>query len=193
MPYIKDVDLPRHASDTPSFLLIVSPTLSVQSVCQSRDNQTKRGWPLGVPPHLKAPFTRHSLSLFQEYAVPKDSTPVKFTYICQFEQGGVNAGMFEKTRIRFNSYVFTTLAIVIFKVPCIHERDASILDLPQTLMIEGGKVSWFAVGRIWPNRDVFLLLLLCFGFTHSLEERLTSFSKWTQKGDMYFVTSLHVQ
>ena len=49
--------------------------------------------------------------------------------------------MFEKTRIRFNSYVFTTLAIVIFKVPCIHERDASILDLPQTLMIEGGKVS----------------------------------------------------
>ena len=32
-------------------------------------------------------------------------------YICQFEQVGVNAGMFEKTRIRLNSYVFTTLAI----------------------------------------------------------------------------------
>ena len=54
--YIKDVDLPRHAWDTPPFLLIVSPTPPVQSVdayvrtCvrtlgQSRDNQTKRGWP----------------------------------------------------------------------------------------------------------------------------------------------------
>ena len=30
--YIKDVDLPRHAWDTPPFLLIVSPTLPVQSV-----------------------------------------------------------------------------------------------------------------------------------------------------------------
>ena len=35
--------------------------------------------------------------------------------------------MFEKTRIRFNTYVFTTLAIVILKVPYIHERDTSIL------------------------------------------------------------------
>ena len=35
--------------------------------------------------------------------------------------------MFEKTRIRFNSYVFTTLAIVILKVPHILERDTSIL------------------------------------------------------------------
>ena len=32
MSYIKDVDLPRHAWDTPPFLLIVSPTLPVQSV-----------------------------------------------------------------------------------------------------------------------------------------------------------------
>ena len=30
--YIKDVDLPRHAWDTPPFLLIVSPTPTVQSV-----------------------------------------------------------------------------------------------------------------------------------------------------------------
>ena len=30
--YIKDVDLPRHAWDTPPFLLIVSPTPPVQSV-----------------------------------------------------------------------------------------------------------------------------------------------------------------
>ena len=52
MANIKDVDLPRHAWDTPPFLLIVSPTLPVQSVDayvrtlgQSRDNQTKRGWP----------------------------------------------------------------------------------------------------------------------------------------------------
>ena len=35
-------------------------------------------------------------------AVPKDSIPVKFTYICRFEQVGINARKFEKTRIRFN-------------------------------------------------------------------------------------------
>ena len=68
--------------------------------------------------------------------------------------------MFEKTRIRFNSYVFTTLAIVIFKVPCIHERDASILDLPQTLMIEGGKVSWFAVERIFDSKANVIALVI---------------------------------
>ena len=54
--YIKDVDLPRHAWDTPPFLFIVSPTPPVQSVDayvrtyvrtlgQSRDNETKSGWP----------------------------------------------------------------------------------------------------------------------------------------------------
>ena len=32
MSYIKDVDLPRHAWDTPPFLLIVSPTPPIQSV-----------------------------------------------------------------------------------------------------------------------------------------------------------------
>ena len=32
MSNVKDVDLPRHAWDTPPFLLIVSPTLRVQSV-----------------------------------------------------------------------------------------------------------------------------------------------------------------
>ena len=32
MANIKDVDLPRHAWDNPPFLLIVSPTLPVQSV-----------------------------------------------------------------------------------------------------------------------------------------------------------------
>ena len=57
--YIKDVDLPKHAWDTPPFLLIVSPTPPVQSVDayarmylrtfgQSRDNQTKRGWPYSM-------------------------------------------------------------------------------------------------------------------------------------------------
>ena len=56
--------------------------------------------------------------------------------------------MFEKTRIRFNSYVFTTLAIVILKVPYIHEHNTSILVYRKTLMIEGGKVSRF-VGQIW--------------------------------------------
>ena len=55
MANVKDVDLPRHAWDTPPFLLIVSPTLPVQSVDayvrtlgQSRDNQTKIGWPYSM-------------------------------------------------------------------------------------------------------------------------------------------------
>ena len=55
MSYIKDVDLPRHAWDTSPFLLIASPTPPVQSVDayvrtlgQSRDNQTKRGWPYSM-------------------------------------------------------------------------------------------------------------------------------------------------
>ena len=63
MSNVKDVDLARHAWDTPPFLLIVSPTLPVQSVDayvrtlgQSRDNQTKRGWPystsMGLCPTL---------------------------------------------------------------------------------------------------------------------------------------------
>ena len=59
MSYIKDEDFPRQAWDTPPFLLIVSPTLPVQSVDayvrtyvrtlgQSRDNQAKRGWPYSM-------------------------------------------------------------------------------------------------------------------------------------------------
>ena len=57
MSNVKDVDLPRHPWDTPSFLLIVSPTLPVQSVDEyvrklgpSRDNQTKTGWPYSREP-----------------------------------------------------------------------------------------------------------------------------------------------
>ena len=52
-------------------------------------------------------------------AVPKDSTAVKFTYICRFEQVGINSEKFGKTRIRFNwdLPVFPTLAINIFKAP----------------------------------------------------------------------------
>ena len=50
-------------------------------------------------------------------AVSKDSTPVKFTYICRFEQVGINSEKFGKTRIRFNWDLFPTLAINIFKVP----------------------------------------------------------------------------
>ena len=56
MSNIKDVDLPRHAWDAPPFLLIVYPTPPLQSVDayvrtyvrtlgQSRDNETKSGWP----------------------------------------------------------------------------------------------------------------------------------------------------
>ena len=60
-------------------------------------------------------------------AVPKDSTPVKYIYICRFEQVGINAEKFGKTRIRFNRDLFPTLAINIFKAPYIHERDTFIL------------------------------------------------------------------
>ena len=55
MANIKDMGLLRHTWDTPPFLLVVSPTLPVQSVDayvrtlgQSRDNQTKRGWPYSM-------------------------------------------------------------------------------------------------------------------------------------------------
>ena len=55
MANIKDMGLPRHTWDTPPSLLIVSPTLPVQSVDaygrtlgQSRDNQTKIGWPYSM-------------------------------------------------------------------------------------------------------------------------------------------------
>ena len=55
MANVKDMGLPRHTWDTPPFLLIVSPTLPVQSVDayvrtlgQSRDNQTKIGWPYSM-------------------------------------------------------------------------------------------------------------------------------------------------
>lgn len=44
--------------------------------------------------------------------------------------------VWKKTRIRFNS----DIPVVIFKAPYIHEHDTLIL--PETLMIEGGKVSW---------------------------------------------------
>ena len=68
-----------------------------------------------------------SVSFSVQGAVPKESTPVKFTYIYRFEQVGINAEKFGKMRIRFNRDVFPTLAINIFKAPYIHERDTFIL------------------------------------------------------------------
>ena len=60
MSYKKDEDLPTHAWDTSPFLLIVSPTLPVQSVNayvrtlgQSRDNQAKIGWPYSMSMGLR--------------------------------------------------------------------------------------------------------------------------------------------
>ena len=44
-------------------------------------------------------------------AVPKKSTPGKFAYIWQFQQIGINATKFEKTRIYFQIDVFTTLLV----------------------------------------------------------------------------------
>ena len=74
MANVKDVDLPRHAWDTPPFLLIVSPTLPVQSVdayvCtlgQSRDNQKKRGWPCSMSMGLCPPrASREGAPLWKE-------------------------------------------------------------------------------------------------------------------------------
>ena len=55
MANLKDVDLPRNAWDTPPSLLIVSPTLPVQSVDayvptlgQSRYNLKKKGGPYSM-------------------------------------------------------------------------------------------------------------------------------------------------
>ena len=71
MSDVKDVDLPRHAWDTPPFLLIVSPTLPIQSVdeyvCtlgQSRDNQTKRCWPYSISMGL---FTTRALRAWEPH------------------------------------------------------------------------------------------------------------------------------
>ena len=58
MATVKDVDLPRHAWDTPPFLLIVSPTRTIcrtrtlRTLGQPRDNQTKRGWPYSMSMEL---------------------------------------------------------------------------------------------------------------------------------------------
>ena len=57
------------------------------------------------------------LHVWPRRAVPKDSTAVKFTYICRFEQVGINSEKFGKTRIRFNWDLFPTLAINIIKAP----------------------------------------------------------------------------
>ena len=75
MANIKDMGLPRLTWDTPPFLLIVSPTLPVQSVDayvrtlgQSRDNQTKSGWPYSMSMGLcptrasRARETRYNLN-----------------------------------------------------------------------------------------------------------------------------------
>ena len=82
-------------------------------------------WYISIPwPRREIFFMRRCLedmemnfSFSVQGAVPKDSTPVKFTYICRFEQVGINSEKFGKTRIRFNWDLFPTLAINIFKVP----------------------------------------------------------------------------
>ena len=60
MANVKDMGLPRHTWDTRPSLLIVSPTLPVQSVGayvrtlgQSRENQTKIGWPYSMSMGLR--------------------------------------------------------------------------------------------------------------------------------------------
>ena len=50
-------------------------------------------------------------------SVPKDSTPVKFTYSFAVLSKLEKTQKFEKTRIRLNSDVFATLAINILKHP----------------------------------------------------------------------------
>ena len=84
MANIKDMGLPRHTWDTPRFLLIVSPTLPVQSVDasvrtlgQSRDNQTKRGWPYsdeyGALSHARegAPLLRYTTAVIFFWSIAR--------------------------------------------------------------------------------------------------------------------------
>ena len=69
-------------------------------------------------------------------------------FICCFEQVGINAEKFEKTRF-FKLFKLRLFVLIVthllparhqyFKAPYIHERDTLILVLQQTLMIEGGK------------------------------------------------------
>ena len=72
MANIKDMGLPRLTWDTPPFLLIVSPTLPVQSVDayvrtlgQSRDNQTKSGWPYSMSMGLCPRYNLNQYNLNQ--------------------------------------------------------------------------------------------------------------------------------
>ena len=62
MANVKDVDLPRHAWDTPPFLLIVSPTLPVQSVdAHVRTYVRTYAWSVSWQPKEKR------LTIFYEY------------------------------------------------------------------------------------------------------------------------------
>ena len=50
-------------------------------------------------------------------AVPKKSTPGKFTYIRHFQGIGINATVFEKTRIHHKSDVFASVCVDDAKAP----------------------------------------------------------------------------
>ena len=57
-----------------------------------------------------------------------------------------------KTRIHFNSDVFAALAVVVSSTLNIHQRDSSILVLPNARPKEGGKVPELVGGIAYTKR-----------------------------------------
>ena len=57
-----------------------------------------------------------------------------------------------KTRIHFNSDVFAALAVVVSSTLYIHQRDSSILVLPNARPNEGGKVPELVGGIAYTKR-----------------------------------------
>ena len=59
---------------------------------------------------------------------------------------------YRKTRIYFNSDVFAALAVVVSSTLYIHQRDSSILVLPNARPNEGGKVPELVGGIAYTKR-----------------------------------------
>ena len=104
--------------------------------------------------------------------------------------------MFEKTRIRFNSYVFTTLAIVILKVPYIREHNTSILVYRKLLWSKEERYhdSLNEFGDLIDQVFYFLDSRVCFFYKKSdSRASVNELKKATKNFTNYFVTSFHIQ
>ena len=85
------------------------------------------------------------LSEFELWCGPQDSVG-KFNFICHFKRVGVNKrGKVKKKKsahfILIARDIFVALAVVVAKVPDIHESDSSILVLLEIRRVKCGKVS----------------------------------------------------